>query len=387
MPDGDLRAVIPPPPPQLLRGTPGDGGPPPGRPPRIARRTGLNLEPGSDDDGWESPPPTTLPDGSVARLYKDGEALAAAYDAAKRAKRRLLVESYIVANDETGEAFCDLLAEKAAAGVGVYLIYDSLGSLLTSRNWFDRIADAGGNVAEFHPVNPLRCRHAWRPGLRDHRKLLVVDDVYAGIGGMNIGTRYAGRWVAKLARFNPDELWRDAAIGLTGPAVRSYARCFARTWRYTQIGGPVRRTFFASGLILPRPSKGRRIGKDREHVPDDPGPPSALLHDGGHGLLGLAPSFQSVIRPALARMIRGSRQRVWLTMAYFAPDDGLIGHLCDAAERGVDVRLMLAARSDVHLLVIAARSFYDRLTAARACAFGSARARSCTKSRASSTTT
>ncbi|MEM6313349.1 MAG: hypothetical protein AAF743_04650, partial [Planctomycetota bacterium] len=77
---------------------------------------GLNLEPGSADDGWEHPDAVTLRDGSALRLYKDGEALAAAYAAIAEARHSVYLETYILANDDTGKAFVDLLAERAKAG-------------------------------------------------------------------------------------------------------------------------------------------------------------------------------------------------------------------------------------------------------------------------------
>src|SRR4051812_3875705 len=85
--------------------------------------TGLNIEPGSDDDGWTVPDPVTLADGSVVQLYKDGEGLHAAYEAIRAARHRICLEMYIFGSDDTGRAFADLLSEKAREGVRVYLIY------------------------------------------------------------------------------------------------------------------------------------------------------------------------------------------------------------------------------------------------------------------------
>jgi cardiolipin synthase len=180
-----------------------------------------------------------------------------------------------------------------------------------------------------------------------------------------LGTRYAGKWVARLAKFDPKTLWRDAGVGLTGPAVRQYIRCFARAWRHAQTGGPVRQTFFAGNLRLPRPAKGRRFGKARHYDPPRADEPADVLAPGhGHGLLAIAPSFMSVLRPALRLMFATCRRRAWLTMAYFAPDDGLIEAMCAAARRGVDVRLMLPQRGDPKVLAWAAQSFYSTLMAA-----------------------
>src|SRR3954468_950235 len=138
----------------------------------LGASTGLNIEPGSDDDGWTVPDPVELADGSVVQLYKDGEALHAAYEAIKLAKHRICLEMYIFASDATGRAFADLLCEKARAGVLVYVIYDSFGSIATDRGMFEQMRKAGIKLREFHPFLPWEAKFSWRPLNRDHRKLL-----------------------------------------------------------------------------------------------------------------------------------------------------------------------------------------------------------------------
>src|SRR5213075_3065974 len=83
---------------------------------------GINTEPGSNDDGWEIPPPVYLEDGTRVQLYKDGEALHAGFDAIKSAKKRVCLEVYIFHSDDTGRAYADLMSAKAKEGVPVYLI-------------------------------------------------------------------------------------------------------------------------------------------------------------------------------------------------------------------------------------------------------------------------
>jgi hypothetical protein len=161
----------------------------------LAPSTGLNISPGSDDDGWVVPPPVQLSDGTRVQLYKDGEALHAAYEAIKHAKRRICVETYIFADDPTGNAFAELLAEKARDGVKVYCIYDSFGSFGVSALWsrkpplFKMMRRAGVRLQEFHPIRPWEGRYSWRPINRDHRKLLIIDDDIAGTGWAERGSR------------------------------------------------------------------------------------------------------------------------------------------------------------------------------------------------------
>ena len=328
---------------------------------------GVNIAPGSDDDGWEVPPPVILEDGTRLQLYKDGEGLAAAFEALKRARRRIFLEVYIWPSDETGMAFAEILAKKAKEGVAVYAIYDSFGCLLAKPDPFELMRRSGVRLIEFHPVWPWQSRYSWRPGNRDHRKLIVVDDVVAGVGGLNIGNRYAGTWVARLRKIEVNRLWRDAAVGIVGPGARTFSRSFIRTWRYCLHRGHISQTLWFDGLKLAPTAKGRRLGKVRQMPLDEPmhaeiGNPTDIFVPGRElACMAGAPTLSSPLRPLLYQLLRDAHKSIVMTMAYFAPDDELIDLLCAAARRGLCVRLMFATRSDAALLVLAARSFYHKL--------------------------
>lgn len=323
--------------------------------------TGLNIVPGSDDDGWIVPQPVTLADGTQIQLYKDGEALHAAYEAIKQAQHRICLEMYIFASDDTGRAFADLLCEKAKAGVLVYVIYDSFGSIGTDGNMFEQLKRAGVRVLEFHPFWPWEGKFSWRPVNRDHRKLLIIDNDVAALGGMNIAREYAGSWVVQSSAPEHD-FWRDTAISVRGPGMRQFLTAFAKTWQYVTHRGKMRAAEYVYNLdgvcgpcewpIIQRRKRGRVVHGD---LPE--GKPQ-------FGILASAPTRQSPLRPFLNKLFREARKSICLTMAYFAPHDDLIDELCAAARRGVKVRLMVPAKGDVKLLVIAAQSFYDTLLTA-----------------------
>ncbi len=326
---------------------------------RLLRRNreGVNVAPGSLDDDWEAPDPVTLADGSQVQLYKDGEALKRAYDAAAAAQSRICYEFYIWDDDATGRAFADLLLKKAQEGVNVYVLYDSYGALgKNDRRMFRRLRAAGARVAEFHPVRPWETAFGWRPYSRDHRKLIVVDEKFAGVGGLNIADPYAGAWVAPN-ELKPAELWRDTAIGVSGPATRMFLTSFIRTWNYVHKGGRIVRAMYDGNLNIPRSPKGFRVGKAK----DTDAPPPSIIGPDSIGVLATVPTLSSPLRPLLHDMIRGAKKSLQMTMAYFAPDDDLIRELCEAGRRGVKVRLMFGAKSDLPIMVTAARAFYDRL--------------------------
>ncbi|HEX8322562.1 MAG TPA: phospholipase D-like domain-containing protein [Tepidisphaeraceae bacterium] len=337
-------------------------GPHPRGPRRLLRKllrrndVGLNLGPEVSDDGWEPPHDVRLADGSTVRLLKDGEALKVALDAIKSAKTRVCFEFYTWANDATGRAFADALMERARAGVKVHCIYDSFGTLGgNDRVMFDTMRRAGVHVAEFHPLRPWECEFSWRPFNRDHRKLVMVDNHFAAVGGLNIADAYAGSWVARND-LKPVQLWRDTGLCVEGPAAKMFLGAFARTWTYVHKGGRIVRAMYTGGIAVPRSPKGSRIGTARSRHGH-----AELLPIDSIGLIATVPTLASPLRPILYGLIRGAQRRVRMTMAYFAPDDELIKVLCEAAARGVKVELMFGAKSDLPLMVTAARAFYERL--------------------------
>lgn len=351
---------------------------------------GVNLRPGPSDDGWISPPPVILDDGSKVLLFKDGEALQAAYHAIESARKRICVEVYIFANDQTGHSFAELLARKARSGVPTYLIYDDVGSYATPRAVFKHLRLAGVKIRTFHPIRPWECTFSWRPFNRDHRKLLVVDDHIAGLGGLNVGAEYAGSWIGQqrpslrhplraLAKAFPNssrspdipapsqtqacDFWRDNAIGITGPTAHVLQQSFYKTWQYLTHGGRI-----SKALHLHPPPE----GTSPPSIPSPSAKPSTRnpqsfqvpTHGNQFSLIASVPTLDSPLRPTLHRLFASARKSIRMTMAYFAPDDDLIATLCRAARRGVDVRLMLPGKCDVPILITAARSFYETLLSA-----------------------
>ena len=280
-------------------------------------------------DTWRAPPPVAVSDGTHLQLYKDGQALQAAYQAIAAATQIICLEVYIFASDDTGRAFAQLLAKRAREGVKVYVIYDSFGSIYADRRMFDQLRRSGVRLREFHPMRPWECRFSWRPFNRDHRNLLIIDGKIAGLGGLNIGTEYAGSRIVTSS--TPCEAWRDNAVAIIGPSAHTFLQAFARSWHYVTHGGRIRRAEFAANL------------------------------HGEIGLLASVATLDSPLRPNLYSLMRSARQSIYLTMAYFAPHDALIQELCRAAERGIRVRLMLPGHCDVPLLRLAARSFYEVL--------------------------
>jgi len=268
-----------------------------------------------------------LGDGTIVQLLKDGEALSAAYEAIAGAQRIICLQVYIFGSDATGRHFAELLIRKARDGLKVFVSYDSFGSMMSDRTMFREMRASGVRVEEFHPIRPWDCRYSWRPFNRDHRKLVVVDHEIAWLGGLNIGDEYAGPWIAGRAALEV-EPWRDTAVGLRGPVTRSLFQCFIASWRYLHTGGRIHRCEWVRELTFA-------------------------------DILGTVPTRRSEVKERFLRVVHSARESILLTMAYFAPHDDLVDAMCAAARRGVRVKLCIPAKSDMPLLTIAARSFYE----------------------------
>jgi cardiolipin synthase len=280
---------------------------------------------------------TPLVAGNTARLLVDGPAsYEAIFRAIEDARDHVNVETYILENDEVGQKLAELLLAKQAQGVQVNLLYDAVGSLGTSQEFFDRLRASGIQVCEFNPLLPSRWRVS-NPNQRDHRKQVVVDGRVVVTGGINFSSVYSsGSAIGRKKKpRSVDSGWRDTNVELRGPAVPHFQRLFLDTWAEQNCPAVANRAYFP-----PPETKGDKIvsviGSSADDVP---------------GLMYLA----------LLSAIRESRQSVHITMAYFVPDDEIVLALTGAARRGVDVKLILPGFSDSWIVFHAGRSYYAAL--------------------------
>lgn len=253
------------------------------------------------------------------------------------AESEILVEMYILRDDAVGEQLQQTLLDAVARGVRVCVLADALGSIGTSRRYWRELEAAGITVRLFHPWwhSPL---HAWR---RDHRKIIVVDRLVAFTGGMNVGNEYGSSIPIAKSEESP-KTFRDVFVRIDGGVADELASVFAEGWK--RAGGPL-----LPGL------KPLKRGVDRPVVPDPGDPPRVLVLDGGPG------RGQPETIAVLAALVGAARERLWITTPYFAPPDGALRILAEAAHRGVDVRLLLPAHCDVATVRHAAHGAYSKL--------------------------
>ncbi len=282
---------------------------------------------------------TSLVVSNSTTLYQDGDTTyAAMFKMIAAAKDHINIETYIIEDDEIGRQFADALIEQQRRGVQVSLIYDSVGSLQTPKEFFDRLRDAGVRTLEFNPVNPLNAKKGWDLNQRDHRKLLIVDGHSVFLGGVNISSVYSSGSAgmrAKKARSDTKTKWRDTHLLLQGPVVADFQRMFIATWT-KQKGEPLPdKNYFPTPI-----ARGREVVRAIASSSDD-----------GGGQM-----YQTLLSA-----IASAETSIALTNAYFAPDEYIMTALATAVARGVEVRIILPGKTDSSLIFHAGRSYYAAL--------------------------
>ena len=280
--------------------------------------------------------------GNKATLLFDGpQTMAEMQKAIAAARNNINLETYIFDQDPLGLQFADLLIAKQRAGVTVNIIYDSVGTLGVPQEFFERMRAAGIRLLAFNPVNPAKLRgEAWKVNSRDHRKLLIVDGKVAFTGGINISDTYAksSLFRSKSKPTEPSQVgWRDTHIKVEGPAVAAFQWSFVRHW----------------------------ASQDQDDLPEaDYFPQPVIAGDKLMRVLASDPGGQFEIFKAYNLAIQQAKKSIHLTSAYFVPDRQTVEALKAAAQRGVDVSIVLPGVSDSGLVFHAGHAFYDELLAA-----------------------
>ena len=264
--------------------------------------------------------------------------------AIRAAKHHVHLETYIFEADDVGKEFAAALAERAAAGVKVRLIYDSAGSIKTPKEFFKDLAGAGVEVVEFNPVAAATVLMGGLAALnhRDHRKLTIVDGRIAFLGGINISSVYGSPSGSMRRARDSDEPfdkrpWRDTQTRIEGPVVADLQHAFLNQWsRQRKEPAIDDKAYFPS--IAPQ------------------GPLVVRAIEG-------SASDQAVnaMYVAFVSAIENAEKEVLVMNPYFVPHESLRRALSDAARRGVDVKLILPSHSDSSLAYHAGHSFFGGL--------------------------
>ena len=263
--------------------------------------------------------------GNAVELLGDGdEVFEAMWAAIRGAERRVLFTTYILEEDAVGRRFQEELVAAAERGVTVSVVLDAFGSGDLPSGYVRALEAAGAEVHWFNPI--LRLRTRFSRLVRNHRKILVVDEELAFCGGMNASEDYAGE------RFG-NGLFRDAHLCLRGPCARDLADLHRASILQMRARPP------AAFQRADERADGTLIQVLESNVRRE----------------------QRAIQKALHLMLVRAVERVVLTSPYFVPPPRLVRDLVDAAERGVEVRVLTAGVSDVPAVTMASRHLYGRL--------------------------
>lgn len=268
------------------------------------------------------------------------------------AQHSIDVSTFILGGDATGEQLLEALAQRAAAGVKVRLLLDGLFYFRPRREHLLGFKRAGGRLAVFMPLLRLPLRGP--ANLRNHRKIIVVDGERAVMGGMNLADEYMG----------PEpraDRWTDVALLLEGPSVEHIHNVFRSDWAFASheplpppVDAPSRLAAQAEGYgdmsdaaVLATHGRTETVSSARVQVvasgPDVPGD-----------------TYYDAILTALFQ----ARERIWVATPYFVPDEAITRGLVLAARRGVDVTMIVPARSNHLSADIAGGSYLRQIESA-----------------------
>lgn len=263
--------------------------------------------------------------GNHAELLIDG---AATFDAVGRAidgaSEYLVVQFFIVHDDELGRDIQRRLLSARRRGVRVYMLVDQVGSRRLPKAYRQTLLDAGVELRTF--VTNRERGKRFRLNFRNHRKLVVADGRVALLGGQNVGDEYMGR----DPKFGP---WRDTFVQVEGPIVLALQLPFVEDWYFTTKTIPALRWEVTAAT-----------GKMAASIV--PGTPATIWN---------------TCPAAYFEVIRSARKRLWLASPYFVPDPALRAALAHAALRGVDVRILLPQNPDHILPWLSSFTFYPAM--------------------------
>lgn len=312
--------------------------------------------------------PAPVHGGDAAFQLEGGPALETVLRLLDGARRSIEVCTYVLGRDEQADRIIMALCTAARRGVRVRLLLDGVGCLRVGRSQYLPLLAAGVHVRRYMPLlhNPVR----GRTNLRNHRKLLVVDQHCLWAGGRNLAEEY-------FLGNGREPAWLDISFCISGPLVADALALFETDWqvahqlpaRYRLAARQARRRLHrAPGGGMPAESTaGAPTAMPSPATRDEQVPVEASLRNDDAGADGrcdaqallaqLLPSgpdrFDDTVYALLLGAAFHARRQILAITPYFVPDEGLLTAWCLAARRGVRVRLLVPMHSNHRLADIA----------------------------------
>ncbi|MDL2191436.1 cardiolipin synthase [Cobetia sp. LC6] len=264
--------------------------------------------------------------GNRAKLLINGEhTFDSLFHAIDTAEDYILIQFFIVRNDELGVRLKQKLMRRAERGVRVCFLYDEIGSRKLPDGYLNDLMESGCEVSAFNSSRGWR--HRFQINFRNHRKITVIDGRVGFVGGLNVGNEYLGH----SERYGA---WRDTHLKLEGPSVMGLQEAFWEDWHW------------ATGEVLSLEWQPQISCDECQHVVIVPSGPA---------------DRRETASLLVQQAIHSSVSRIWITSPYFVPDQGVQDALKIAALRGVDVRVMIPERPDHLLVFLSAFSFLSEM--------------------------
>ncbi|MBQ7926800.1 MAG: cardiolipin synthase [Lachnospiraceae bacterium] len=270
-----------------------------------------------------------LTDDNNVQIFVDGPAkFKALMEDLERAKHYIHIQYYIIRNDVLFGEIRKILARKVAEGVEVRVLFDAMGCRRVNKRFWKGLSEEGVRVAEFFPA--FFGRLQLRMNYRNHRKIVVIDNRVAYVGGFNIGREY----VDLEEKYGH---WRDTHLRITGSAVGALGLRFAMDWNYASGENLLESAGVWNAL--------------QEHAP---GALDIPMEASGHcdiQIISSGPDHSiRQIRDNYLQLIHMAQESIYIQTPYFIPDEEILTALKIAVRSGIRVHIMIPCKPD-HMFV------------------------------------
>jgi cardiolipin synthase len=252
----------------------------------------------------------------------------------RSAEHFIHIQYYIIKNDVLFERIRRELVKKAAEGVEVRILFDSMGCRTVSHSCWKQLNEEGIKTAEFFPAFFKRLQ--LRINYRNHRKIVVIDNKIGYVGGFNIGKEYIGL----------DEkfgYWRDTHLRIQGSGILGLHLRFMLDWNYA-----AQENLFGQRKYFEKVYSGERDNCLMQIISSGPDTTRQMIHDN------------------YLRLITKAKERIYIQSPYFIPDESVMDALMIAVHSGVEVNIMIPCKPDHPFVYWATYSYIGDLVMAGA---------------------
>lgn len=248
-------------------------------------------------------------------IFIDGnEKFRALKEDLRKAEHFIHIQYYIIKNDVVFNEIKDILIEKAAQGVEVRVLFDAMGCRSVRHSYWKKLNAKGVQTAEFFPA--LLRRLQLRINYRNHRKIVVIDNEVAYVGGFNVAKEY----IDLDEKFGH---WRDTHLRIRGSAVLSLQVRFILDWNYAAGENLLEKKELFQGT-----EAGNRDHCDMQIISSGPDKTTQQIHDN------------------YLRLINKAQKSIYIQTPYFIPDEAILNALMIAVKSGIEVNIMIPCMPD-----------------------------------------